>query len=146
MELYEIVKDDIKKPDSLLVMPCDRSLKGKSDVWVTLHIPISDKTENEVKSIFDASCLLDKAGIKFDTGCGFGDIDWEFNLSGFKGAYLTFYRFPQGYWRGIFSVTLKYLRSYYWKLWFWWYQKIHGKQIPDDSTSDSNSYPRVKEV
>lgn len=56
--------------------------------YATLHIRIDTLKKEERDLVWGAINLLSRAGIKFDTGCGFGNIDCELDWS-LKGAYIT---------------------------------------------------------
>lgn len=57
---------------------------------VSIKIPIADKEQRD--HLFKAVSELSKAGVTFDTGCGCGHMDWEFDWS-LKGAEVRFVRF-----------------------------------------------------
>lgn len=50
-----------------------------SDVEVYIGIPL--KSREQLQYILEAEKLLEKAGITFDTGTGFGFRDWQFDWS-----------------------------------------------------------------
>ena len=60
---------------------------------VLIRIPIT--SDEQLKHIFKAGEELTKAGVTFDTGCGCGNRDWEFDWS-LKGAEVLFKKFSDG--------------------------------------------------
>lgn len=52
-----------------------------SDCWATLQFPMDSMTVEQRSTIYEAERLLKEAGIRFDTGCGCGFIDWELDWS-----------------------------------------------------------------
>ncbi len=60
---------------------------------VLIQIPIT--SEEQLGHLFKAGTELRKAGVTFDTGCGCGMRDWEFDWS-LKGAKVLFKKFSDG--------------------------------------------------
>lgn len=60
---------------------------------VLIQIPITSK--EQLEHLFKAGEELNKAGVTFDTGCGCGMRDWEFDWS-LKGAKVLFKKFSDG--------------------------------------------------
>ena len=58
---------------------------------VKIKIPIDKFTDEQWKHLYKAEDELGKIGIKFDTGCGCGHRDWEFDWS-LSGAKVLFKR------------------------------------------------------
>lgn len=90
------VIEDLADNESLmekLRSPCPPTLNEdscqtrRSNGKAVLSIFIDGMKKENVKKVFKAARLLNEAGVKFNTGMGFGDIDWIFDKS-LEGAYV----------------------------------------------------------
>lgn len=70
--------ENLRKPDKIKM----------GNGWASLHIRIDTMSKEQRELVWEANKLLRKAGIKFDSGCGCGNIDFELDWS-LQGAYIT---------------------------------------------------------
>lgn len=135
----EYIKDIPQKDMEELSRPTPCVIKGESTVWATLVIPIGFLRQDQIDNIVTAVNLLAKAGVTFDTGCGFGGFDLELNgETGFRGAFLLFHGFPQGFWRGMETVLKWYLQRWRYEV-SSWLRRIKGRPVSLPIVGGSNA-------
>lgn len=80
------MSDELSKAANEMALELKESLyqfdiPPPTNVWVFVHIPMWDKSEEDIQKIHKAVELLAEAGVTFDTGHGFGGMDWEWDYS-----------------------------------------------------------------